>query len=208
VEATGGAGVGAAAGAPSVWISGCATAHADLLADLGGLSDTQARGPSLLPGWSVGHVLTHIARNADSVVRRLEGAARGEVLDQYAGGLEERQARIEAGAGRRAADLVADVADSAAAVERVLADLPPAAWDHPSRTSRGVLEPSRDAVFARWREVVVHHGDLGFRPVPLPAALVEAWLPRELPALASRADPSELLAWVLGRRPAPLLSPW
>jgi uncharacterized damage-inducible protein DinB len=30
------------------------------------LSDAEAREPSLLPGWSRGHVLTHIARNADS----------------------------------------------------------------------------------------------------------------------------------------------
>ncbi len=59
----------------------------------------------------------------------------------------------------------------------------------PSRTSRGVVEPSRDAVFSRWREVVVHHGDLGFGPVPLPAELVNEWLARELPGLASALIP-------------------
>ena len=32
-----------------------------------------ARGPSLLPGWTRGHVLTHIARHADSVIRALQG---------------------------------------------------------------------------------------------------------------------------------------
>jgi maleylpyruvate isomerase len=153
-------------------------------------------------------VLSHIARNADSVVRRLQGAARGELLDQYPGGLTERAAHIEAGAGRGATELVADVRESAAAVETVFAALPAAAWDAPSRTARGIVEPSRDAVFSRWREVVVHHGDLGLADVPFPAALVEAWLPRELPLLDGRADPSALLAWVLGRGPAPELTPW
>jgi maleylpyruvate isomerase len=161
-----------------------------------------------LPDWSVGHVLTHIARNADSVVWRLKGAARGELRDQYPGGLEQRRADIEAGAGRPAAELVADVHTSSAAVERVIAELPDAAWDAPSRTSRGVVEPSRDAVLSRWREVVVHRGDLGWGPVPLPPHLVRAWLPRELPRLGERTDPGSLLAWIIGRGDPPELAPW
>jgi maleylpyruvate isomerase len=103
---------------------------------------------------------------------------------------------------------VADVAGTSAAVERTMAELPAAAWDAPSRTSRGVVESSRDAVLSRWREVVVHHQDLGLAPVPLPAALVEAWLPRELPRLADRTDPVALLTWIIGRGPAPALNPW
>ena len=156
----------------------------------------------------LGHVLTHLARNADSVVFRLEGAALGELRDQYPGGLEQRQADIDRGAARPVDQLVDDVRASAAAVEQAFAALPAAAWDAPSRTARGVVEPSRDAVFSRWREVVVHHGDLGLRPVPLPPGIVEVWLPRELPPLAQRADPAALLAWVLGRGPAPDLTPW
>ena len=155
-------------GPPTALVEGCTAAQAALLADIGDLNDDVARRPSLLPGWSVGHLLTHIARNADSVAWRLEGAALGEVRDQYPGGLEQRSSDIENGAGRRAAELVDDVRRSAAAVERIMADLPAAAWDAPSRTSRGVVESSRDAVLSRWREVVVHHGDLGLGPVPLP----------------------------------------
>jgi maleylpyruvate isomerase len=196
------------AGPPREWVEGCVSAQQALNAALEGLGDAQARAPSLLGGWSVGHVLTHVARNADSVVWRLEGAACGEVRDQYPGGLEQRRAEIEAGAGRPASELVADVARTSAAVEEVLAALSPAAWDAPSRTSRGVVEPSRDAVFSRWREVVVHHGDLGLGPVRWPLALVAAWLPRELPRLAERGDPARLMAWVVGRGPAPELEPW
>jgi maleylpyruvate isomerase len=199
---------GAGDGAPREWVDGCLAAQEALGTDLFGLDDAGARRPSLLPGWSVGHVLTHLARNADSVVWRLEGAARGELRDQYPGGVEQRRDEIEAGAGRPAAELLADVRTSSAAVARVMASLPDEAWDAPSRTSRGVVEPSRDAVFSRWREVAVHHGDLGVGPVPLPPALVESWLDRELPRLGERTDPAELLAWVIGRGSAPELAPW
>jgi maleylpyruvate isomerase len=196
------------AGAPSVLIDGCAAAHAALLADIVELRDDVARRPSLLPGWTVGHVLTHLARNADSLVWRLEGAALGEVRDQYPGGLDRRAGDIDAGAGRTAAELVTDVRQSAEAVLRVMTDLPLDAWDAPSRTSKGVVEDSRDAALSRWREVVVHHGDLGLGPVPFPSALVAVWLPRELPRLRERSDPAALLAWVIGRGDAPELTPW
>jgi maleylpyruvate isomerase len=195
-------------GAPVEWVAGCLAAQQVLVADLAGLTDEVARRPSLLPGWTVGHVLTHLARNGDSVVWRLEGAARGELRDQYPGGIAQRGADIEAGASRAAAELVADVVRSSDAVGRVIAELPEAAWDAPSRTSRGVVEDSRDCVFSRWREVVVHHSDLGLALVPLPAPLVDEWLARELPRLGERTDPAELLAWVIGRGGPPELTPW
>ncbi len=195
---------------PDAWIDGCRRAHAALLTDLEGLTDEQARQPSLLPGWSVGHLLTHIARNADSVVRRLDGAARGEVLTQYAGGITGRQADIDAGADRPAGELVADVSTSADAVDRIMSTLPPSAWDALSITARGVEEDSRAVVFSRWREVAVHHGDLGLTSSgsPLPPDLVSEWLPSELSKLSGRCDPAALLSWILGRGPAPELEPW
>jgi maleylpyruvate isomerase len=197
-----------ATGRPTAWIEGCVAAHADLLADLEGLTDQQAAAPSLLPDWTVGHLLSHIARNCDSTTWRLEGAALGEVRDQYPGGLTQRSGDIEVGAGRSAADLVDDVRTSAETLERVMSTLPDEAWDGLSRGSLGGVGTSRDVVFSRWREVVVHHGDLGLRPVPLPPALVQAWLPDELEGLAERTDPAQLLAWLLGRGPAPHLDPW
>ena len=111
-------------GPPTPWVAGCVAAQAVLDAALVGLDDATAR-PSLLPGWSVGHVLTHIARNAESVVWRLEGAARGELQDQYPGGLEQRTADIEGGAARTAEALADDVRQTSAAVELVMAELPP-----------------------------------------------------------------------------------
>ena len=67
---------------------------------------------------------------------------------------------------------------------------------------------ARRRLLALRREVVVHHGDLGFGPVPLPAGLVSEWLARDFPSLANRTDPSALLAWVIGRGGAPELAPW
>jgi maleylpyruvate isomerase len=54
------------------------TAYAQLVATVERVTDEQVRSPSLLPGWTIGHVLTHMSRHADGHVRRLEGALRGE----------------------------------------------------------------------------------------------------------------------------------
>ena len=134
------------------------------------LTDDDARRPSLLPGWTVGHVLTHLARNADSHVRLLEGAARGEVADQYAGGDAQRAADIEAGAGRPAAELVADVLEAAARLERTWENTPEEVWRiGEGRVSSGVWAVA-ELPFRRWREVEVHHVDLdlGYGPADWP----------------------------------------
>jgi len=102
-------------------IAGGQAAHVRLFTTLDGL-DAQSPGqPSRLPGWTVGHVLTHLARNADSHVRMLEGAGRGEAHEQYAGGYEQRSSDIEAGAGRPMAVLDRDVRSSAARLEQAWA---------------------------------------------------------------------------------------
>ncbi len=98
---------------------------------LAGLSDDDARRPSQLPGWTVGHVLTHIARNADSVVWRLEGAAGASCATSTPGGWNSGGAEIEAGAARPAADLVADVRHSSAAVAAAMEALPAARVGRP-----------------------------------------------------------------------------
>src|SRR3954470_14970606 len=127
---------------PTRDIEGCRAAHAALAATIDGLTDEVARRPSLLPDWTVGHVLTHIARNADSVVRRLRGAAAGEVVDQYPGGAAGRAADIDAGADRPAADLVADVLRTSAEVDDVCAGLSAEAWQRGTRDLDGRVQPA------------------------------------------------------------------
>ena len=82
---------------PDADIEGATVAHARLLATIDALTDDDAARPSLLPGWTVGHVLTHLARNADSHVRILTAAAAGASVEQYQGGGPARDAAIEDG---------------------------------------------------------------------------------------------------------------
>jgi Mycothiol maleylpyruvate isomerase N-terminal domain len=51
--------------------------HTDLLLDTARALDDPGA-PSLCAGWSRGHVLTHVARNADSVVGGVGGSQRRE----------------------------------------------------------------------------------------------------------------------------------
>ncbi len=76
--------------------------------------------PSLLPEWSVGQVLAHMARNADSHKRRAEAAARGVVVEQYPGGFAGRAAEIDRDSRRPAAFLIRDVHESGNSAHRVL----------------------------------------------------------------------------------------
>lgn len=195
---------------PTSDIAGIARGQAALAATIADLTDEVARLPSRLPGWSVSHVLTHVARNADSVVRRLEGAAAGRVVDQYAGGAEGRARGIEAGAGRPAAELVADVLATNRAVEAALTAFPDEAWDRLTRSVSGSEQPARDVVFSRWREVEVHHVDLGvgYTPAQWPGDLVERWLPHAKAQFLDTVDQRTLLAWLVGRAAAPQLEPW
>jgi maleylpyruvate isomerase len=191
-------------------LEGCTWSHVVLLERIADLSNTQARAPSRLPDWSVGHVLTHLARNADSVVRRLEGVLAGEIVDQYVGGYAGRAAEIAAGANRPAAEIVNDVAESATRMENMCRALAPRTWSRPTRDVSGAERPAETLLWTRWREVELHHVDLGlgYTVDEWPKALVAAWLPKELERLPARTNPNELLAWITGRAPAPALPPW
>jgi uncharacterized protein (TIGR03083 family) len=80
-----------------------------LAATAAALTDGQARESSLLPGWSRGHVLTHVARNADGLRNLLIWARTGVETLQYSS-RGAREAAIEEGAGRAAAELAAGLA--------------------------------------------------------------------------------------------------
>lgn len=185
-----------------------AAAHASLLADLRHPLDPAL--PSGLEGWSIGHVLSHLARNADSVVRRLEASARGEHVEQYLGGAQARAAEIEQGASRSFEVLLADVATTAAALEEVAAALPEPAWSFETTALSGVRQDAATVLERRIREVVLHHTDLGigFGPERWPRDLVAELVSETLPTLALRADEVTLAGWLTGRGKPPALAPW
>jgi maleylpyruvate isomerase len=199
-------------------ITGCAAAHQRLLGDLDGLTDEQVRSESVLPKWTVGHVLNHLVRNAEGISRVFAAAADGRVVERYPGGLAGRDAGIEDGADRPAGELVADVRSTIWRLEQAWATAPPTVWQQ----GRG-LEPSGAEVpvavfpYKRWREVEVHHADLGlgFTFDDWSDQFVAAGLDEQLPALSGRIEGGlaateidalraelghrRLLAWTFGR---------
>jgi len=140
-------------------------------------TDSWAGQPSLLPGWTRGHVLSHLARNADAMVRALAGAARGERIPMY-DSEDARAADIEAGAGRTAAELAADVVETANRLEQTWSRLDDAEWQHDALTRNGPV-PAIRLIGMRWREVEIHRVDLADRygPGDWPASFVAPLLP-------------------------------
>lgn len=117
--------------------------------------------PSGLPGWTVGHVVTHLARNADAMRRVFAGAAEGRVEPMYPDGADGRAAAIDAGASRAAPVLLGDLVTAAGALAATLAAVPDAAW----ADGRGITLLGRrtlpELLLGRWREVEIHRIDLG-----------------------------------------------
>ena len=197
-------------------IAACRAAHERLLATVSRVDDETARAPSRLPGWTVGHVLTHLARNADGHARRLEGALRGNEVARYAGGVEQRDREIEAGAGRPARELIDDLADSAKRLEDVWSRSEQAGWPNADLLATDRW-PTTGSPLRRLRETEVHHVDLGlgYEPLDWPDDYVNWELPHSLDRLprllAGPADSRRLLAWIIGRSGwpnGPELRPW
>lgn len=195
---------------PTVEVKGCREAHARLATAVADLTDDVARRPSTLPGWTIAHVLTHLARNAEAMCRRIDAAVRDELVEQYVGGIHGRAAEIEAGATRSADELASDATRWSKELDERFGSLPSDCWDRPVRTVRGDEHPVALLPFRRWREVEVHLVDLGvgFTPHDWPDELVRLALPRLLASVPDRADHRCLMAWLLGRGVAPTLETW
>ncbi|GAA1673337.1 hypothetical protein GCM10009830_19540 [Glycomyces endophyticus] len=131
-----------------------------LAAAIARLAEDEVRGPSLLPGWTRGHLITHVARNADALRNLLTWARTGVVTPAYAGP-EEREAEIQAGAARTGPALRDDVRESADVFAAEAASLPAAAWDAEVSVLDGPLFPARLLLPRRLTEVELHHTDLG-----------------------------------------------
>jgi maleylpyruvate isomerase len=153
------------------------------------LNDARVREPSRLPGWTRGHVLNHIARNADGLVNLLRWAASGTRTPMYASA-RAREAGIESGAGRPLAALAADVRDSAARFAGEAAKLSDGAWTVRVEGLKGGPFPARGILTRRICEVEIHHVDLGAGYSPaqwLPYFVAEA-LPRTAEWFSGRQD--------------------
>ncbi|WP_082369353.1 maleylpyruvate isomerase family mycothiol-dependent enzyme [Arthrobacter sp. ERGS1:01] len=194
----------------------CVEAQARLLRSVAQLLDEAISSPSNLPGWTVGHVLTHLARNADAHARRVSGALRGEDVPKYANGAEQRQAEIEDGSSRPSREIQADLEKSCARLEEVFAQGTAAGWPN-GHFLGGAHYGVSGCPAHRLREVEMHHVDLGlgYTPQDWPDDYV-AWDLQELLAtvperLGSAGEQRSFMAWLAGRGPldaTSTLGPW
>jgi maleylpyruvate isomerase len=188
-------------------------AHDLLLSSLHDLTDEQCRQPSRLPDWTRGHVLTHLARNAEALNRLATGLVSGIPGVMYPDGPAGRNADIEAGSGRPASALVAHIAVASAVLDITIAQVTLASWQ--TGSIRGVTTdwPASQLLFMRRREVCAHlvDADVGVSFADLPAdylqSEVEWGRPRVVEAGAESAldslPPAAAAAWVLGRETPP-----
>ncbi len=158
-----------------------------LIDSVGALDPSAVGEPSLLPGWTRGHVLTHLARNADGYGNLLAWARTGEETPMYPS-MEAREKDIEEGSGR---PLTEQLADLRAATERFAAALeetPPQAWAAQVRIRTDGVIPAAEIPGRRLIEVLLHHIDLGigFTFADLPADWAAAELAMFVDGLAGR----------------------
>ncbi|MGP3964816.1 maleylpyruvate isomerase family mycothiol-dependent enzyme [Nonomuraea sp. 3N208] len=116
--------------------------------------------PAALDGWSGKHLLAHVAANADALVNLAHWARTGEERPMYSSPAQ-RDADIEAGATRPAAELRAWAAQAAETLDARLAELDEQQWTHAVRTAQGRTVPAEEIPWMRAREVMVHAVDLG-----------------------------------------------
>ncbi len=186
------------------------------------LDNSAVTEPSRLPGWTRGHVLAHLARNADALVNVLEGRP------MYASA-DARDTDIERDAPRPLPVQLTDLRDSAARFQE--AGARPADWSRTVELRNGVTDSASRVPFRRWIEVELHHVDLGigynledlpedftqreidfladrFRGHPdVPAVLIEQDGRSRIPTgrdgtarITATGHRADLLGWLAGRR--------
>ncbi|MEP6649598.1 MAG: maleylpyruvate isomerase family mycothiol-dependent enzyme [Lapillicoccus sp.] len=177
-----------------------------LLATARSLDPDRVGDPSLCPGWTRGHILSHIARNADALLNLVTNATTGSSTPMYASP-ESRDADIEAGARRPLAEQVGDVEASAARFASAASGLTEELVDVPLLARNNTKVQAGYLPFMRLREVVLHHLDLdagfGFADVDDQAvlALLQDTIRRlrhdpETPSMSIRTNEGDV--WSIG----------
>ncbi|MFF0412530.1 maleylpyruvate isomerase family mycothiol-dependent enzyme [Kitasatospora sp. NPDC004745] len=150
--------------------------------------------PSALPGWSRGHVLAHLARNADSLVNLLTGARTRTDIPQYSSE-QARDQGIEEGAGRPLDVQLADLRDSHLRFAEAAGQMTAEDWATEVRHRSGAVFPACDLVWKRLAEVEYHLVDLDVGRTP--AHWPEEFAAVEFRRLASRLAGADLPAVAL-----------
>ena len=179
-----------------------------LIRTVDGLDAERWSGPSTLPGWTRGHVVAHLALNAEGLaaaLREIVADEPDEPIAMYVS-QEARDSDIEklAGADRhevrdRLLAATTEFADAVAAV-------PEDRWDRKIDRTRG-NRPFRasSAIGMRLREVEIHHVDLAAAytradwPLPFSELLLDAMTKRHPAAQPFRAHATDAdRTWAFG----------
>lgn len=200
-----------------------------LLATCEGMGPDELAAPSLLPGWSRGHVLAHVAGNAEGLGRRARSVGDGVPRSMYESP-ETRNGDIDWRARRSASQHREAIAASHADFAYDVSGIPADRAGEEMEIRSGLMVKVGDLPLLRLQEVCVHHADLGLASYDWshwPRELVSWMLPRVTASFAARdgfpvgwveaegvrtqlgADAStgvsgssaEVLAWLVGRAP-------
>ncbi|GAA2838043.1 maleylpyruvate isomerase family mycothiol-dependent enzyme [Kribbella solani] len=139
------------------------TAAGQLLGLVADLDDPTARADSALPGWSRGHVITHLANFSEAMTRQVDEALQGRLIEVYDGGRPARDAAIEAGADRPATELAAHVTQAVTTLLTSWDKVSEDDWDRPILHRNSNLAAGLEAT---WRELTIHTTDLDLGVTP------------------------------------------
>jgi maleylpyruvate isomerase len=138
------------------------TASQRLVRTIDSLPEDAWRATSLLPGWTVSHVVAHLALNAEGLAGALVGVVEGEPVTMYRS-QEDRDADVEKLAAAPPDELrqraMGSVTQVAAAIAALPADLAGATIERTPGSGRTFAAGA--VGWMRLREVEIHHADLG-----------------------------------------------
>ncbi|MEP9364965.1 maleylpyruvate isomerase family mycothiol-dependent enzyme [Nocardioides sp. CN2-186] len=131
-----------------------------LVRSVDALDSAEYAEPSGLPGWTRGHVVAHLALNAEGLARALRGVVDGSPASMY-DSQEARDGDIAELAADQPAALRARLLGGGTDLFDALDAIPGDRWATTiERTPGGRVFAAADVVSMRLREVEIHHADL------------------------------------------------
>lgn len=124
------------------------------------LHERSWRAPTNLEGWTVRHLVAHLAANADALGNLVHWAATGEETPMYSS-THQRADDIEQGARLSGAELREWFDRAASQLDTGMEGLTDENWQRQIRTAQGRIVPASEIPWLRAREVMVHGVDLG-----------------------------------------------
>jgi maleylpyruvate isomerase len=147
---------------PSPWdLTGLDASSQAFTRTVDALTEDDLTAPSLLPGWTRGHVVAHVALNGDSLAAVLDGAAHGLPVPMYESDAQ-RDSDIEELSGADASELRERHLTATTEFADAVGRMDETHWTgHIDRLPGGPAWPMVSVVPTRRRELEIHHVDLG-----------------------------------------------